>query len=164
METLFTSPPLRHFWTKVPPTFHIIVFTAFGSVFISLIPTRSAEHSINLYDDYAVFKKEENKFIVVKLQRMWKKGSRGYVEYRNPVKLTSLEKVKVLLDALAVCSEMAISGSPLKHHSCKSFAWFGLQDSSVMANFYPMESHNVPNTQYLWELTILSSCRSESLV
>ena len=50
------------------------------------IPTRSTEHSINLYDDYAVFKKEENKFIMAKLQCMRKKGSRAYVKYSNPVK------------------------------------------------------------------------------
>lgn len=46
----------------------------------------STLQGICLYDDYAVYEKESNQFIVGKLQRMRKKGNRGYIEYRQPLK------------------------------------------------------------------------------
>ena len=43
------------------------------------------------YYDYAVYEKENNQFIVGKLQRMRKKGNTGYIEYRQPLKFDDPE-------------------------------------------------------------------------
>ena len=64
-------------------------------------PKVSIQHSkcIALFDDYAIYEKgnarnsAEGNFHVGKLQRMLKKGRRGFIEYREPITFNS-EQVK----------------------------------------------------------------------
>lgn len=49
-------------------------------------PASTLQGIISLYDDYVVCVKENKQFILDKLQRMRKKGNRGYIEYRQPLK------------------------------------------------------------------------------
>jgi len=55
----------------------------------------STLQGISRYDDYAICDKENNQLIMGKLQRMRKKGNRGYIEYREPLKFDDSERKNI---------------------------------------------------------------------
>lgn len=63
--------------------------------------------SISLYDDYAVYEKDTSQFIVGKLQRMRKKGNRGYIEYRQPLRFddTELKNIETIFQVYSTLQD-----------------------------------------------------------